>query len=103
MPCGTARVLLSRLHGAQLASLAAAAAPPPLAPCLQINGTFYKQIEGILATKAKAGLPASITSYPGQAHGFSLRSGAGNATTTAAADKAFAEGAAFLKKHLAAA
>jgi hypothetical protein len=61
---------------------------------------FPLQIESVLLKKKSSGLDATITSYPQQAHGFSLRGDAGEATVAAAANTAFGAGKAFLDKHL---
>eukprot|EP00775_Hariotina_reticulata_P004690 gene4690-4942_t len=67
----------------------------------QINETFYKEIQGILKQKASKGIDASITSFPGQPHGFSLRGDSSEAATAKAATAAFENGVEFKKKHLA--
>jgi hypothetical protein len=61
-------------------------------PCLQVDS--------ILSKKRAGGLDASITAYPKQAHGFSLRGNSSDASVTAAANTAFDAGRAFLDKHL---
>jgi hypothetical protein len=68
--------------------------------CLYWAPFSASQVESILSKKASSGLDASITSYPKQAHGFSLRGDTGDATVAAAANTAFGAGKAFLDKHL---
>lgn len=57
-------------------------------------------MESILTKKKEGGLDASITSYPKQAHGFSLRGNTGDAAVAQAANTAFDAGKSFLDKHL---
>jgi hypothetical protein len=71
---------------------------PPF--CSSVRVLCPLQIESILSKKASSGLDASITSYPKQAHGFSLRGDTGDAAVAPAANTAFGAGKAFLDKHL---
>ena len=71
----------------------------PLA-ALPTPSLLTQQIESVLSRKASGGLDASITSYPKQAHGFSLRGDATDAAVAQAASSAFGAGRAFLDKHL---
>lgn len=72
--------------------------PAPAAP-LHPPPT-HTQVESILNKKKAAGLDASITNYPKQAHGFSLRGNSADASVAQAATTAFDAGRAFLDKHL---
>ena len=72
----------------------------PLTNPSSVRNLCPLQIESIVSKKASSGLDASITSYPKQAHGFSLRGDTGEATVAAAANTAFEAGKAFLDKHL---
>lgn len=78
---------------------APAAPPHPLTP-LTPPPTTHTQVESILNKKKVAGLDASITNYPKQAHGFSLRGDSSDASVAQAATTAFDAGRAFLDKHL---
>lgn len=58
------------------------------------------QVESILNKKKAAGQDATITNYPQQAHGFSLRGDATDKAVAQAANTAFDAGKTFLDKHL---
>jgi len=66
----------------------------------QVGPQLYDALKKILDEKRAKGQDASITYYPGMAHGFALRGDSNNATVSKQQEAAYQAGVKFFKKYL---